>query len=179
MLGESTYPSQIQSSNLQQMIKNNCTEKLVGVPIPVGDRTRLQASKCKYSWVDMVDILNLAVTSPGTKGETIPKLISSQIETPSKSYADTGKSYADTGKSYANTVKSNVINNDTTIINESEANVSQIDNPEINIEEISDNETENKEIVDNTPSILNKERKNISSHQGQTTEEQCAGLSSI
>ncbi|CAC5405317.1 unnamed protein product [Mytilus coruscus] len=38
------------------------------------------------------------------------------------------------GKSYADSVKSKVINDDTTIINDNEANMSQVNNPEINID---------------------------------------------
>ncbi|CAC5422240.1 unnamed protein product [Mytilus coruscus] len=61
------------------------------------------------------------ISSPVSKGETIPKIISPSNVTP--------------GKSYADSVKSKVINYDTDIISDSEANMSPVDNPEINIDQ--------------------------------------------
>ncbi|CAC5388091.1 unnamed protein product [Mytilus coruscus] len=85
------------------------------------------------------------INSPVSEDETIPKIISTSNVTP--------------GKSYADSVKSKVINNDTDIISDNEANMSPVDNPEIKNLNI---ETENTQIEDQTPSIPNKDRKNIS-----------------
>ncbi|CAC5381197.1 unnamed protein product [Mytilus coruscus] len=88
------------------------------------------------------------INSPVSEDETIPKIISTSNVTP--------------GKSYADSVKSKVINNDTDIISDNEANMSSVDNPEINIDQNLNIETENTQIEDQTPSIPNKDRKNIS-----------------
>ncbi|CAC5400748.1 unnamed protein product [Mytilus coruscus] len=88
------------------------------------------------------------INSPVSEDETIPKIISTLNVTP--------------GKSYADSVKSKVINNDTDIISDNEANMSPVDNPEINIDQNLNIETENTQIEDQTPSIPNKDRKNIS-----------------
>ncbi|CAC5362522.1 unnamed protein product [Mytilus coruscus] len=88
------------------------------------------------------------INSPVSEDETIPKIISTSNVTP--------------GKSYADSVKSKVINNDTDIISDNEANMSPVDNPEINIDQNLNIETENTQIEDQTPSIPNKDRKNIS-----------------
>ncbi|CAC5400723.1 unnamed protein product [Mytilus coruscus] len=88
------------------------------------------------------------INSPVSEDETIPKIISTSNVTP--------------GKSYADSVKSKVINNDTDIISDNDANMSPVDNPEINIDQNLNIETENTQIEDQTPSIPNKDRKNIS-----------------
>ncbi|CAC5409664.1 unnamed protein product [Mytilus coruscus] len=72
--------------------------------------------------------------------ETIPKIISTSNVTP--------------GKSYADSVKSKVINNDTDIISDNEANMSPVDNPEINIDQNLNIETENTQIEDQTPNNI-------------------------
>ncbi|CAG2219010.1 unnamed protein product [Mytilus edulis] len=88
------------------------------------------------------------IKSPVSGDETIPKIISTSNVTP--------------GKSYADSVKSKVINNDTDVISDNEATMSPVDNPEISVDKNLNIETENTQIEDQTPSIPNKDRKNIS-----------------
>ncbi|CAC5424832.1 unnamed protein product [Mytilus coruscus] len=96
------------------------------------------------------------------KGETIPKIINSPVSEDETIPKTISTSNVTPGKSYADSVKSKVINNDTDIISDNEANMSPVDNLEINIDQNLNIETENTQIEDQTPSIPNKDRKNIS-----------------